>query len=68
MTYARADQKVTVEFTVREFAMLLALLGAALDLPDKRAKTAIEKFLQELNRTNNDIDLYYSYVFTEEPQ
>lgn len=63
MTYARADQKVTVEFDVMEFAMLLAILGATLDLPCPAAQSAVKKFIQALNLSHAETAFYRSLKF-----
>lgn len=63
MTYSRADQKVTVEFDVMEFAMLLALLGAALDLPHPAAKSAVRKFIAALSLSHTETEFYRSIKF-----
>ena len=67
MQYSRIDDKVTVEFSVNEFAELLAILGAALLLTKDKSDitAAVGRFIQELNRTNKDIALYAGHEFTE---
>lgn len=63
MTYARADEKVTVEFDVMEFAMLLAILGAALELPYPAAKSSVKKFIAALSLSHTETDFYRSIQF-----
>ena len=68
MTYSRIDDKtVNVEFSVGEFALLLAILGAAHETTkDKKGiQIAIKEFIRELNRTNVDFAFYAAYRFPE---
>ena len=66
MIYSRIDDnKVNVEFTIDEFALLLAILGAAHVSTEgqKNVQRTIGEFIQELNKTNVDFEFYAAYRF-----
>lgn len=65
MTYSRAGLKVTVEFTVKEYTELLAILGLALIAAecDTVILRDVARFIKELNRTNPDFEKYKQMYF-----
>ena len=59
MIYSRQGDKVTVEFTIGEYAELQAILGAALILSGSKPMAVdVSRFIMEINRTNTDYDIY----------
>lgn len=59
MEYSRQDDEVTLKMTTREYAELLAFLGALM-LTAEGTMVAKEcgQFVQAMNRTNRDAALY----------
>lgn len=65
MTYSRAGLKVTVEFSLKEYTELLAILGLALIAAecDSTMLRDVAHFIKELNRTNPDFEKYKQMYF-----
>lgn len=65
MTYSREGRKVIVEFTIKEYTELLAILGLALIAAecDSTMLGDVARFIKELNRTNPDFEKYKQMYF-----
>lgn len=68
MIYSRKDREVTVTFDIEEFGNLLGILGAALIMSKNEGfdnlTAVVGKFIDDLNRTNNDFTLYLGEIVT----
>lgn len=69
MIYSRKGREVTVQFDIEEFGNLLGILGAALIMSKNEGfdnlTAVVGKFIDDLNRTNNDFTLWLGQIEKE---